>query len=89
MPWRVDDAMSQRVRFVGECLAGDATMTELCERFGVSRKTGYKWLGRYGVEGPAGLVDRPRAPLRQWWARTASDTQRSTRVRRAEQTHSP
>ena len=38
-------------------------MTELCERFGISRKTGYKWLGRYRELGPAGLHDLPRAPL--------------------------
>lgn len=38
-------------------------MTGLCERFGVSRKTGYKWLGRYRSLGPEGLRDLPRAPL--------------------------
>ena len=33
-------------------------MTALCERYGISRKTGYKWLGRYRADGSAGLVDR-------------------------------
>jgi len=34
----------------------------LCRRFGVSRKTGYKWTARYSLEGAAGLQDRSRAP---------------------------
>jgi putative transposase len=37
-------------------------MTELCTRFGISRKTGYKWLGRYVQEGLSGLQERPRIP---------------------------
>ena len=34
-----------------------------CREYGVSRKTGYKWLGRYIVEGAAGLAERSHAPL--------------------------
>jgi len=37
-------------------------MATLCRRYGISRKTGYKWLGRYGEGGVAGLEDRNRAP---------------------------
>jgi transposase InsO family protein len=37
-------------------------MSELCARYAVSRKTGYKWLARYAAEGPAGLHDRSHAP---------------------------
>lgn len=36
-------------------------MVELCERYGVSRKTGYKWIARYEDEGLDGLRDRSRA----------------------------
>ncbi|MER8485858.1 helix-turn-helix domain-containing protein, partial [Mesorhizobium sp. M1322] len=39
--------MDERLRFVVGFLAGDETMTQLCAEFGVSRKIGYKWLGRY------------------------------------------
>jgi len=38
------------------------TMTELCERYEVSRKTGYKWLERYVSDGAAGLMERSHAP---------------------------
>jgi transposase InsO family protein len=55
--------MDERLRFVVECLAREETMTRLCAGFGVSRKTGYKWLGRYREFGPEGLHDLPRAPL--------------------------
>ena len=37
-------------------------MTDLCVRFGISRKTGYKILARYSQDGPEGLLDRSRAP---------------------------
>ena len=39
-------------------------MAELCRRYGVSRRTGYKWLQRYQQQGWAGLEDRSRAPRR-------------------------
>jgi putative transposase len=37
-------------------------MSELCARYGVSRRIGYKWLARYDAEGRRGLADRSRAP---------------------------
>jgi transposase InsO family protein len=54
--------MEERARFVEEFESGLYNLTELCERYGISRKTGYKWLKRYGFEGEAGLRDRSRAP---------------------------
>ncbi|MBK7600231.1 MAG: helix-turn-helix domain-containing protein [Acidobacteria bacterium] len=33
-------------------------ITELCDRYSISRKTGYKWIDRYLTDGPAGLADR-------------------------------
>ena len=39
-------------------------MTTVCREYGVSRKTGYKWLGRYCRDGAAGLMERSHAPLR-------------------------
>ncbi|HLC40539.1 MAG TPA: helix-turn-helix domain-containing protein, partial [Methylomirabilota bacterium] len=38
------------------------TVTELCERYAISRKTGYKWLDRFDEAGRPGLRDRSRAP---------------------------
>jgi transposase InsO family protein len=53
--------MDERVRFIADQLTGLWTMTELCERYEVSRKTGYKWLDRYRSEGASGLMERSRA----------------------------
>src|SRR5262245_23232398 len=43
-----------------------------CRRFGISRKSFYKWRRRFTEQGDAGLCDRPRAPLRSPQA-TADD----------------
>jgi putative transposase len=64
MPWRETCAMDERLRFVAACVSGEDTVTALCERFGISRKTGYKWLERYRREGVAGLAERSRRPRR-------------------------
>lgn len=54
--------MDQRRLFVGEYVTGLWTMTELCEQFAISRKTGYKWLGRYDTGGRPALADQSRRP---------------------------
>ena len=43
--------------------SGQWSMSELCERYGVTRPTGYKWVSRYREQGKAGLSDRSRTPL--------------------------
>jgi transposase InsO family protein len=55
-------SLSERLDLV--TLAGQpgANMAELCRRFGVSRKAGYKWLKRFGEVGFEGLVERSRRP---------------------------
>ncbi len=65
MPWRETQVMEERVRFVQELRSGDWTMTDICRRFGISRKTGYKYLARYVIHGLKGLKDWSRAPHRQ------------------------
>lgn len=64
MPWRETCIMDERLCFIADCLEGGEPMTVLCEAYGISRKTGYKWLSRYRAEGPEGLRERSRAPLR-------------------------
>lgn len=54
--------MDERLQFVRDALSDRFTMSELCARYGVSRRIGYKWLGRYDTEGRRGLEDRSRAP---------------------------
>jgi putative transposase len=52
------------MRFVTEWHTGYWTMTELCADYQISRKTGYKWIGRYETSGPGGLHDQSRRPHR-------------------------
>ena len=54
--------MSLGKEFVLAALRREAPFSALCEAYGVSRKTGYKWLRRYDEEGMGGLSDRSRAP---------------------------
>ena len=59
MPWDETTRMSQRLRFISDFESCQFTMTQLCERYGISRKTGYKWADRFAQEGVGGLEDRP------------------------------
>jgi transposase InsO family protein len=54
--------MDQRTQFIADYLRETLNITELCELYGVSRKTGYKWIDRYLHQGPAGLDERSRRP---------------------------
>jgi putative transposase len=64
MPWKETCIMDARLMFIAECLVGELPMTALCERHGISRKTGYKWLKRYREDPDDGLCDHSRAPHR-------------------------
>ena len=54
--------MNERIKFIAAFLEGNENFTELCERFGISRKKGYKWRERYESGGLDGMKDRSRAP---------------------------
>lgn len=62
MPWNHSDPETERMRFVTLAQEGLYEMTELCERFGVSRQTGYTTLERVEKHGIDGLKDRSHAP---------------------------
>jgi transposase InsO family protein len=61
MPWREVKPMDERVKFIARLLDGEK-MTELCREFGISRKTGYKFLERYEKYGVGGLDNGSRRP---------------------------
>ena len=56
MTWRTSTVTQQRSEFLALARLPDSNISELCRRFGISRKTAYKWLKRDSVE------DRPRHP---------------------------
>lgn len=62
MPWSQTSPMDQRTKFIADYLRELLSVTELCDLYGISRKTAYKWIERYLREGPAGLEERTRRP---------------------------
>ena len=54
--------MDERLRFIQDAQSDQWKMVELCARYGVSCRNGYKWLARFAEEGRRGLADRSRAP---------------------------
>jgi len=62
MPWKETCTMDQKIQMVGDWLSEEYTITQLSKMYEVSRKTIYKWIGRYEREGPPGLEERSRVP---------------------------
>jgi transposase InsO family protein len=63
VPWKVSHLVSERMLFIGRLEAGER-MTDLCREYGISRKTGYKFMERYRELGAIGLYDQRRIPER-------------------------
>ena len=86
MPWRETCPMEERKRFIEEFFERERSMSELCRRYGISRKTGYKMVARFSEFGVAGLSDLSRAPHRRPWAISPEVEQRIVALR-AEHRH--
>jgi transposase InsO family protein len=89
MSWNLRDLMSQRLDFVTLATAAAANIAELCRRFGISRKTGHKWIARFAREGEAGLRDRSRRPQRTPTRTAAGQEQRVLALRDAHPGNGP
>jgi transposase InsO family protein len=76
MPWKEVSTMSLRLEFVTLAQEPAVNFRDLCRRFGVSPKTGYKWLRRFRHGGEAALADRSRRP-RHAPGRTAAATEQA------------
>ena len=53
MPWSETSPMDQKTQFIPDYLSAVLSFTELCDLYGVSRKTAYKWIDRYLTQGLA------------------------------------
>lgn len=62
MPWKEITLTNQRQAFVEQACQEGANISQICRTFGISRKTGYKWLKRYQVAGLSGLTEQSRRP---------------------------
>lgn len=61
MPWKESCHVDERMQFIARLKDGER-MTDLCREFGISRKTGYKFLDRYERYSAVGLYDQRRVP---------------------------
>jgi transposase InsO family protein len=89
MGWLETCAVEERIRFVLLVGRNEVSFSEACRQFGVSRKTGYKWVERHKEAGVAGLLDRSRAPLHHPQAISDRLGERCLEVRREHPTWGP
>jgi transposase InsO family protein len=81
--------MEQKMQMIKCWKTNQFIITDLGMLHDVSRKTIYKWIKRYRVEGPTGLEDRSRAPLRHRNATTAEVVDRILAIKRRHQKWGP
>ncbi len=62
MPWKEVNPMQQRLLFIADYVRQRASLSDLCADYGISRKTGYKWIKRFEQLGDEGLVEQSRRP---------------------------
>jgi transposase InsO family protein len=89
MPWKETVAMKEGYSFIARHSSGKFTVSQLCKEFGISRKTGYKWINRYAAEGPAGLADRSHAPHHTPHKTDPAIARELVRLRRTHRTWGP
>ena len=63
MPWKEIYVMDQKIRMISNWLSEDYSITELSRIYKVSRKTVYKWIGRYVEDRENGLKEHSSRPL--------------------------
>lgn len=89
MGWKETCAMEERMRFMLAVRKREESFAAICREFGVSRRVGYKWLGRFEEEGVCGLEDRSRAPLHHPHAMKQKVADRCLDVRRGHPSWGP
>lgn len=83
MPWKEKTIMQERLEFIYLATKDGANRRRLCRRFGISPKTGYKWLNRFYQDGPEALKDRSKRPRNSPNKTSKSMEEEIIKVRRA------
>jgi transposase-like protein len=89
MPWREVCSVDERMRLMAALAAQEDSVSELCEDFGISRKTAYKWWARYQQYGFEGLLERSHSPKVVPWAITGVQAEAIIGLRRAHTSWGP
>jgi transposase InsO family protein len=72
MPWKEVTQMSSKLEFIRFAQQASEPFSDLCKRYNISRKTGYKLLNRYEESGESGLLELSRKPLKSPYQSPAS-----------------
>lgn len=89
MSWKATSVLEERMKFVAAYLDEQESFVDLCERFGISRSKGYKWVDRYEEGGIEALRDRSRRPRSNSRAVPASMAELFVALRRRHPTWGP
>ena len=81
MPWNKTCPMNERQKFIRDWLTRNRSVVAICEDFGISRKTGYKWIARFHRDGNRGLNDKSRKPHHHPWTTESRVEQEILRFR--------
>jgi transposase InsO family protein len=82
MPFKEAHVVDIRERFVVESYRTPRSFSAVCDRYGISRNTGYKWRRRYAAGGRLALEDQARIPNSCPWATPAEVVEAILKVRR-------
>src|SRR5215203_2299928 len=61
MPWTTQNLMNRRIEFAMKAVQTD-NFRALCQEYGISPRTGYKWRDRFLEEGMSGMTELSRRP---------------------------
>lgn len=89
MGWMETCAMEERARFVLMVEEQEESFAQICRRFSISRRIGYKWFARFEAEGLTGLQERSRAPHDRPHALSEEIAERCVALRRTHPTWGP
>ncbi len=83
MPWKGVTVSEQRLRFIEDYLCNYYSVTELAERFGISRRTAHKWINRYQQHGQEGYQELSRRPHTCPWQTDQAIAKELVKLRKA------
>ena len=89
MAWENFTLEKQRLNLVEAFTSGNVSMEVICAKYGVSKKTGYKWYKRYCEEGKNGLRDLSRKPHKLPYLFTEEQIERALDLKRKRLTWGP
>ncbi len=83
MPWKGVTVSEQRQRFLEDYQLNYYSVTDLAERFGISRNTAYRWINRFKQHGQAGYHELSRRPYTCPWQTDRAIVKELVKLRKA------